>query len=48
LEGKTYRPSYAALEIIRRLAREMVVDIKFSEGVTILRRRPQSLDAQEF
>ena len=39
LTGKTYRPSYAALEILRRLARHMTVDMKFSEGVTVLTRK---------
>jgi len=39
LNGRTYRPSYVALKMIQRLAKDMTVDISFAEGVTRITRK---------
>jgi hypothetical protein len=41
LSGKAYQPSYAALEILRRVARKMEVDFDFWHGSTTLRPRQE-------
>lgn len=43
--GTQHRPSWKSLEILRRLAHEMVVDIDFVSGITTLRRpTPRALE----
>lgn len=46
MHGRQYRPSFGALEMLRKVARQMEVDFDFVGGsITLRRRTPHAPDA---